>query len=72
MTLSNLGRIALAALIGPITKNFSWEIALLSFAVMISTAWILLQFLSIDRQMAGVVKLENNDAEAQVLAMAAN
>ena len=72
MTLSNLGRIALAALIGPITSNFSWEIALLSFAIMISAALILLQFLNIDKQMEGVVKLENKDAEAQVLAMAAN
>ena len=72
MTLSNLGRIALAALIGPITNNFSWEIALLSFAIMISAAWLLMQFLNIDKQMEGVVKLENKDTEAQVLAMAAN
>lgn len=72
MTLANLGRIALAALIGPITSNFSWEIALLSFAIMIAAAWLLLQFLNINKQVEGVVKLEKKESEAQVLAMAAN
>lgn len=72
MTLANLGRIALAALIGPITNNFSWDIALLSFAIMIAAAWLLLQFLNINKQVEGVVKLEKKEADAQVLAMAAN
>ncbi|MBL0339852.1 MAG: hypothetical protein IPP71_02415 [Bacteroidetes bacterium] len=62
----------MAALIGPITNNFSWEIALLSFAIMIAAAWFLLQFLNINKQVEGVVKLEKKEADAQVLAMAAN
>jgi len=72
MTLANLGRIAMAALIGPITSNFSWEIALLSFAILIAAAWFLLQFLNINKQVEGVSKLENKESEAQTLAMAAN
>ncbi|MEK8179834.1 MFS transporter [Flavobacterium buctense] len=63
MTIANLGRIALAALIGPIKANFSWEITLLGFAIMIGFAWLLLQFLNISKQVEGVVKLENSDIE---------
>ena len=54
MTISNVGRIALAALIGPIRANFSWEITLFAFAIMIALAWLLLQFLNINKQVKGV------------------
>ncbi len=66
MTIGNLGRMALAALIGPITSNFSWQMALLAFAVMIALAWLLLQFLNINKQAARVVDLENSDTENQM------
>ena len=62
MTISNLGRIALAALIGPINTQFRWQISLLAFAVMIGLAWLLLQFLNINKQAEQVVMLENKDA----------
>ena len=62
MTISNLGRIALAALIGPINTHFSWQISLLAFAVMIGLAWLLLQFLNINKQAEQVVMLENKEA----------
>jgi PAT family beta-lactamase induction signal transducer AmpG len=65
MTIANLGRIALAALIGPIRANFSWELTLLAFAVMIGFAWVLIQFLNINKQVEGVEKLENSDIEKQ-------
>ena len=65
MTISNLGRIALAALIGPIRANFSWEITLFAFTIMIALAWLLLQFLNINKQVEGVQKLENKDIEKQ-------
>ncbi len=65
MTISNLGRIALAALIGPIRAHFTWEITLLAFAIMIGFAWLLLQFLNISKQVEGVSKLENKDVEEQ-------
>lgn len=63
MTLGNLGRIALAALIGPITSNFSWQVSLLAFAVMIALAWLLMQFLNINKQVERVVYLERKDVE---------
>jgi MFS transporter, PAT family, beta-lactamase induction signal transducer AmpG len=66
MTIANLGRIALAALIGPIKANFNWQITLLAFAVMIAIAWLLLQFLNINKQVERVVDLENGDAESQI------
>ena len=63
MTIGNLGRIALAALIGPITSNFDWQVALMAFAFMIAIAWLLLQFLNINKQVERVVNLENSDTE---------
>ncbi len=63
MTLGNLGRIGLAALIGPITANFSWQVSLLAFAVMIALAWLLMQFLNINKQVERVVDLERKDLE---------
>ena len=65
MTISNVGRIALAALIGPMRASFSWEITLFAFAIMIALAWLLLQFLNISKQVKGVEKLENSDIEKQ-------
>ena len=65
MTIANLGRIALAALIGPIRSNFSWEITFLYFAIMIGFAWVLIQFLDINKQVKEVEKIENSDIEKQ-------
>ena len=67
MTIANLGRIALAALIGPIKANFNWQIALFAFAIMIILALVLLQFLNINKQAQRVVDLENIDAEKQMI-----
>ncbi len=66
MTIANLGRIALAALIGPIKANFNWQIALFAFAIMIILAFVLLQFLNINKQAQRVVDLETIDAEKQM------
>ena len=63
MTISNLGRIALAALIGPIKANFSWGITLFAFAVMIAIAWLLLQFLNINKQVEQVGRLYERDMQ---------
>ena len=67
MTIANLGRIALAALIGPIKANFNWQIALFAFAIMILLALVLLQFLNINKQAQRVVDFENIDAEKQMI-----
>jgi len=72
MTLANLGRMAFIALIGPIKANFSWQITLFAFAIMLEIAWVLLQFLNIDKQVAGVVALENEDMERKLFELAAN
>jgi MFS transporter, PAT family, beta-lactamase induction signal transducer AmpG len=61
MTMANLGRIALAALIGPIEANFSWPIILLVFAVLIFMAWILLQFINLAKQVESIEILERTD-----------
>ncbi len=66
MTIGNLGRVALAALIGPIKTNFNWQITLLAFAVMIALGWLLLQFLNINKQVERVINLENRDLENQM------
>ena len=67
MTIANLGRIAMAALIGPIKANFNWQMALFAFAVMIILALVLLQFLNVNKQAQRVVDLEKNDAEKQMI-----
>ncbi len=66
MTIGNLGRIALAALIGPITSNFNWQVALIAFAVMITLAWLIMQFLNINKQVERVVHLENSDIKNKI------
>lgn len=65
MTITNLGRIALAALIGPIKANFNWEITLFAFAIMTVSAWLLLQFINVEQHVARVVELDNKDTEKQ-------
>ncbi|MGK2863984.1 MAG: MFS transporter, partial [Chitinophagaceae bacterium] len=65
MTIANMGQIAFAALIGPIRATVSWQLSLFAFAVFIGLAWFVLQFLNIDKQIARVVDLENNDQEKQ-------
>ena len=66
MTLSNLGRMAFIALIGPIKENFSWQFTLFAFAVMLAIAWLLLQFLNIDKQVEAVATLEKMDLKNEV------
>ena len=61
--------IALAALIGTIKTNFSWQITLFAFAVMIALAWFIMQFLNINKQVERVVNLENRDTENQMAAV---
>lgn len=67
MTIANLGQMAFAALIGPVRANFNWQYSLLAFAVFLALAWLLLQFLNIDKQIGLVADLEKRDAEAGVL-----
>jgi PAT family beta-lactamase induction signal transducer AmpG len=61
MTIANLGQMGFAALIGPITTNFNWQISLFAFAIFVAMAWLALRFLNIDKQLEGVAALENKD-----------
>jgi len=63
MTIANLGQIAIAALIGPIKKSFSWELTIVSFSIMIALAWMLLQFFNINKQIESVAALDNKGVE---------
>ncbi len=62
MTMGNLGRVAGAKLIGPMKTEFSWEYTLLGFAVVMMIAWLIIQFLRINRQLKRISDLENEDA----------
>ncbi|MCC6815454.1 MAG: MFS transporter [Saprospiraceae bacterium] len=58
MTISNLGRILLAAMIGPVTTFFNYQIAILVSVLMIAIAWVCFQFINIDKQIAELRNLE--------------
>jgi PAT family beta-lactamase induction signal transducer AmpG len=62
MTLSNLGRLALAALIGPINEYFSWEISLVSFSIMMGVSWLFMLMLNIKKHSQKIEALENEEA----------
>lgn len=66
MTIANLGQMGFAALIGPIKSSFNWQFSLLLFAFMIAVAWLLLQFLNIEKQAAAVSALDNKSSESKV------
>jgi PAT family beta-lactamase induction signal transducer AmpG len=66
MTISNIGRIVGAKLIGPIKSSFNWEQTLLSFAIMIALAWTLIRFMHINHQVKRVAELERGDAAMRV------
>jgi len=66
MTLSNLGRLALAALIGPIKDNYSWQISLFAFSIMLGISWLLMQFLDLNKHLSKVEKLEQTDQQISV------
>ena len=63
MTIANLGQMVFAALIGPIRASFNWQYSLLAFAVFIMLAFLLLQFVDIDKQIEKVAYLEKMDLD---------
>jgi PAT family beta-lactamase induction signal transducer AmpG len=70
MTITNIGRIVGAKLIGPMKNNFSWEQTLFSFAIMIALAWILIRFMHVNHQVKRVAELENKDSATRLPAFA--
>lgn len=69
MTMGAMGSIAGAALIGPVKENFNWEITLLFFVSFLALAWLVLQFLNIDRHIQKLAELEEEKVEKQALRM---
>ena len=63
MTIANMGQMAFASFIGPMTDNFNWQISLFVFAGFIALAWIVLQFVNIDKQIQQVKHLDKSDLE---------
>ena len=69
MTIGALGSMAGATLIGPIKENLSWEITFLSFVGMLLLAIAVLRLINIDRQVAQMAALDEEEAESQLLLM---
>ena len=69
MTISNLGRIFGAYLIGPIKNTFSWEYTLFGFAIMMALALGVIRLIRIQKHVERVNNLEVKDMESQLVGM---
>jgi len=58
MTISNMGRIVGAKLIGPIKFQFSWEYTVLAFAIMMLLGFVIIQFLHMKNHLKHLDDLE--------------
>ena len=58
MTMGAMGSIAGAFLVGPIKENFDWNTTFIFFIAFIGLAWLLLQFINIEKQVAKIAELE--------------
>ncbi len=67
MTMGNLGRVVGAKLIGPMKAEFTWEYMLLVFAFVMLIAWVIIQFLRIQRQLERINELENEDVNMELV-----
>jgi len=65
MTISNLGRIAGAKLIGPVKNQLSWEYTIFLFSIMIAVAWGIIQFMHIREHVKRVEDLDQKDLISQ-------
>jgi len=58
MTMGAMGSIAGAFLVGPIKENFDWNATFIFFEVFIGLAWLVLQFLNIEKHIEKINALE--------------
>ena len=63
MTMGAMGSIAGAALVGPIKENFNWNMTFIFFGVFIAVAWVVMQFLNIEKQKEKIAEIEQDIAE---------
>jgi PAT family beta-lactamase induction signal transducer AmpG len=59
MTIGAVGSMVGATLIGPIKENFSWQVTMFLFVLLIAFAWLIMQLLNIRRHVAQIAELEN-------------
>ena len=67
MTMGAVGSMVGATLIGPMKNNFGWEVTLFSFTGMLAFAWLIMQFLDIDKHVDQLTELEHKNAESELL-----
>lgn len=63
MTMGAMGSIAGAFLVGPIKENFNWNITFILFILFLALAWLILQFLNIEKLVEKIAALEQVVAE---------
>ena len=66
MTMGAMGSIAGAFLVGPIKENFNWNTTFIFFEIFIGLAWIVLQFINIEKHVAKIAELEYESSERLV------
>lgn len=66
MTMGAVGSIAGASLVGPIKENFDWNTTFIFFEVFIGLAWVVLQFINIEKHVAKIAELEYESSERLV------
>lgn len=63
MTMGATGSIAGAALVGPIKENFDWNMTFLFFELFIGLAWLILQFLNMEKHVEKINALEHESSK---------
>ena len=66
MTMGAMGSIAGAFLVGPIKENFNWNTTFIFFEIFIGLAWLILQFINIEKHVAKIAELEYESMESLV------
>ena len=66
MTMGAMGSIAGAFLVGPIKENFDWNATFIFFEVFIGLAWLVLQFLNIEKHIEKINALEYESTNSLV------
>jgi MFS transporter, PAT family, beta-lactamase induction signal transducer AmpG len=72
MTMGVVGSIAGATLVGPVKENFSWNATFIFFSAFIGLAWLILQFLNIEKHVAKIEALEYESTKNVVGALQDN
>ena len=69
MTLGAVGSMVGATLIGPMKGRFDWDITFFAFVGMMAVSWLIMHFINIDKHVAQLTELDNEEVENQELAV---